>query len=55
MAAKRKAYVRMQCSTCSRINYFIHKSKRKAAEGEKLAMKKFCRSCKKHTDHKEAK
>lgn len=55
MAGKRKAYVRMQCTACKRFNYFIHSSKRKTDAGKKLEMKKHCSSCKKHTNHKEAK
>ncbi|HEY4476076.1 MAG TPA: 50S ribosomal protein L33 [Candidatus Paceibacterota bacterium] len=55
MAGKRKAYVKMQCTVCKRFNYFIHSSKRKTDAGEKLEMKKHCKHCKKHTNHKEAK
>ena len=55
MAGKRKAYVKMQCTVCKRLNYSIHKSKTKADLGEKLEMKKHCKHCKKHTNHKEAK
>ena len=53
MAAKKKPFTKFQCADCKHINYFIHKSK-KVAE-EKLEFKKFCRRCRKHTIHKEAK
>jgi len=49
--AKKKAFVKLQCETCKKVNYFTHKSKQ--AEEKKLALKKFCRWCKKHTPHKE--
>jgi len=53
MAAKKKKNIKMQCQECKRVNYFAHKSK-KAGE-KKLELKKFCKWCKKHTAHKEAK
>ncbi|MCD6528563.1 50S ribosomal protein L33 [bacterium] len=53
MAAKKKAFVKLQCQECKRINYFTHKSK-KAVVG-KLELKKFCKWCRKHTLHKEVK
>ena len=57
MATKRKAYTKMMCAECKKVNYFAHKSKMvKMKEGEgKLEFKKFCRHCKKHTPHKETK
>lgn len=51
--AKRKPYVKFQCQVCKRNNYFAHKSK-KVTE-KKLELSKFCKWCKKHTKHKEAK
>jgi len=53
MAVKRKPFIKLQCVVCKRINYFTHKSK-KVAE-KKLELKKFCKWCRKHTAHKEAK
>ena len=50
---KKKAYIKFQCADCGEVNYFIHKSK-KAAE-IKLQLDKFCKGCRKHTAHKEAK
>lgn len=53
MAAKKKPFIKLQCSDCKRINYFTKKNK-KAIE-EKIELKKFCKWCKKHTLHKETK
>ena len=57
MATKRKAYTKMVCEVCKKVNYFAHKSKMvKMKEGEqKLEFKKFCSTCRKHTVHKEGK
>jgi len=56
MPAKRKPFVKLQCTDCKRINYYVHKSKGKTGTGEKkLELKKFCKWCRKHTVHKEAK
>jgi len=51
--AKRKAFVKLQCQECKRINYFTHKSKESVEE--KLELKKFCKWCRRHTLHKETK
>jgi len=53
MAKKKKPYVKMKCTACKRINYYAHKSQ--GVVGEKLELKKYCKWCKKHTLHKEAK
>ncbi|KPJ71576.1 50S ribosomal protein L33 [Parcubacteria bacterium DG_74_3] len=52
MPAK-KPFIKIQCSECKRVNYFTRKSKILAEK--KLELKKYCRWCKKHTLHKEAK
>ena len=52
MAAKKKPYVKLQCTLCKNINYNTHKSK--TMEG-KLELEKFCKHCRKHTKHKEMK
>jgi large subunit ribosomal protein L33 len=52
MAGKKKPYVKMQCKDCKNINYNAHKSK--TMEG-KLELEKFCKTCRKHTKHKEMK
>jgi len=52
MASKKKPYVKLQCSTCKKINYLVHKSKQ--VEG-KLELSKYCKNDKKYTTHKEIK
>jgi len=49
----KKPFVKMQCQACKKVNYFTRKTKK--ADEKKLELKKFCRSCKKHTPHKESK
>ena len=51
--AEKKPFVKIQCQACKRVNYFTNKSK--ALGEKKLEMKKYCKWCKKHTIHKEAK
>jgi len=53
MAKKKKPFIKLQCSECKEINYFVKKSKGLAEK--KLELKKFCKKCKKHTLHKETK
>ncbi|MBI2626115.1 MAG: 50S ribosomal protein L33 [Candidatus Nealsonbacteria bacterium] len=56
MATKKKpTYVKLQCEVCKKVNYYTHKSKQRAGGEKKLGLKKFCKSCRKHTAHKEAK
>jgi len=56
MAIKRKAFVKLQCGVCKRINYDTRKSKQlKSKKEKKLELKKFCKWCRKHTVHKEGK
>jgi large subunit ribosomal protein L33 len=45
--------VHLACGECKRRNYSTTRNKKKTTE--RLAMKKFCRFCKSHTDHKESK
>ncbi len=40
------------CQTCKSQNYINTKNKTTATE--KLKLKKYCRRCKKHTEHKES-
>jgi len=49
---KKKQIIKLQCSVCKEINYFTNKTKQ--VEG-KLALKKHCKTCRKHTNHKEGK
>ena len=55
--AKKKAqardYVTLECSVCRHQNY--RTSKRVKGGTPKLNIKKFCKNCVKHTEHKERK
>ncbi len=43
----------LACGECKRRNYSVTKNKKKQAG--KLTVKKYCKFCNKHTDHKETK
>ena len=45
--------ITLQCGDCKNRNYTTTKNKKK--HSERMETKKFCRSCRKHTAHKEAK
>ena len=45
--------ITLQCGDCKRRNYSTTRNKKK--QTEKLEIKKFCPSCRKHTPHKETK
>ena len=45
--------IHMECAACKRRNYSTSKNKR--THSEKLVLKKYCRHCRKHSDHKETK
>jgi len=45
--------VHLGCEECTRRNYHTTKNKRNTPE--KLALKKYCKWCRKHTVHKEMK
>jgi len=49
----KKPFVKIQCQVCKKVNYYTHKSKKMAET--KLELKKFCKTCRKHTVHKEGK
>jgi large subunit ribosomal protein L33 len=51
--ATKKPFTKLACGTCKTTNYFTKKTK--AMAEKKLEMKKFCKGCRKHTAHKEAK
>ncbi|MFH1181141.1 MAG: 50S ribosomal protein L33 [bacterium] len=56
MATGKKPYIKLQCGVCKRINYYTRKSKKASdTKGLKLALKKYCKWCRKHTAHKEGK
>ena len=44
--------VTLQCGECKQRNYVSTKNKKKTTS--KLEFKKYCRFCRKHTPHKEA-
>jgi large subunit ribosomal protein L33 len=54
-AKKKKPFVKLKCSQCGEVNYYVHKSQRLRTLGKKLSLKKFCKKCRKHTEHREAK
>jgi len=43
----------LECKECKSRNYTTTRNKRK--QTEKFKMKKYCRFCRRHTDHKESK
>ncbi|BAF69375.1 50S ribosomal protein L33 [Nitratiruptor sp. SB155-2] len=45
--------VHLACEECGRRNY--HTTKNKKTHPEKFEIRKYCKFCKKHTKHKEAK
>ena len=48
---------KLQCTvaTCTQVNYFTQKNKKKLHQAGKLELSKFCPYCGKHTPHKEVK
>ena len=52
MAKKEKrVLIALICQSCRSQNYIT--SKNKLEQKEKIVLKKYCKMCKKHTDHKE--
>jgi len=45
--------ITLACGECKRRNYSTTKNRRKSSE--RLELSKYCRSCRKHTPHKESK
>jgi large subunit ribosomal protein L33 len=45
--------IQLQCTDCKDKNYSTTKNRKTTPD--RLEMKKFCRKCRKHTAHKEAK
>jgi len=43
----------LQCGDCKNRNYFTDKNKKKTTG--RLEFRKFCKTCRKHTSHKETK
>ena len=48
-----KQLIKMACSKCKNINYWSRKNKKLVER--KIELDKFCKWCRKHTMHKEAK
>lgn len=57
MAGKKSKYseniIRLKCAECARFNYYTRRNKKTAEK--KLEVKKFCKWCRKRTNHKEHK
>ncbi|HPD19786.1 MAG TPA: 50S ribosomal protein L33 [Candidatus Pacearchaeota archaeon] len=49
---KKKKPIKLICTVCKKSDYFTRKSR---GVEDKIELKKFCKYCKKHTLHKEAK
>lgn len=45
--------IKLVCGKCKRINYWSRKNKKKVER--KIELKKYCKWCKKQTEHKEGK
>lgn len=45
--------IKLACAKCKRVTYWSRKNKRKVER--KIEMPKFCKFCRAHTVHKEAK
>ena len=48
-----RSIISLECPVCKRRNYSTTKNRRKSQD--KLELSKYCRWCRKHTDHKEGK
>ncbi|KKP87949.1 MAG: hypothetical protein UR93_C0026G0005 [Berkelbacteria bacterium GW2011_GWA2_35_9] len=55
MAKRKSNYVKLKCSECGTINYYVNKSRGKAGVNYKLEKKKHCGKCRKTILHKETK
>ena len=53
MAAGNRIIFTLECQACKRRNYSSMKNKRTTPE--KVLLKKYCRHCRRHTEHKETK
>jgi len=52
-AKKQREIVTLACGDCKRRNYTTTRNKRK--QPDRYELSKYCRFCRKHTPHKEAK
>ncbi|TKJ42814.1 50S ribosomal protein L33 [candidate division TA06 bacterium B3_TA06] len=48
-----RVIITLACSECKRRNYTTTKNKRNTQD--RVTLKKYCRFCRKHTEHKEVK
>ena len=48
-----RLHITMQCTECKSKNYITSKNKNNTTA--RVELKKYCRKCRKHTPHKEAK
>jgi large subunit ribosomal protein L33 len=48
-----RTIISLECTVCKDRNYSTTKNKRK--QTDKVLLSKFCRKCRKHTEHKESK
>ncbi|MEK7122691.1 MAG: 50S ribosomal protein L33 [Patescibacteria group bacterium] len=46
--------IKLECSECKKITHHTYKNKKKLSK-VRLQLNKYCRSCRKHTLHKETK
>lgn len=53
MAAGQCITISLECQECKRRNYSTQKNRRNTPE--KLMLTKYCRFCRRHTEHKETK
>ena len=53
MAAGNRIIITLECTECKRRNYSSTKNKRTTTE--KVVLRKYCRFCRKHAEHKETK
>lgn len=49
-----ETYVKLECTNCHHIGYFVHKNKKKLTK-VRLELSKYCKWCKTHQVHKETK
>jgi len=48
-----RSIISLECSVCKKRNYSTTKNKRTMPD--KLVLSKYCKRCRKHTEHKETK
>jgi large subunit ribosomal protein L33 len=53
MGQVKDTLVKLKCSVCGRITHYTKRNKKKVKE--KLSLSKYCRFCRKNTNHTESK